>query len=292
MKTIILVSSHKKFHILQNEILQPIQVGAIGKENLYALRDDSGDNISAKNNTYCELTAMYWAWKNLPPHYDYVGFFHYRRYLSFAKSILPKFITQLPYLSTFIHNLSPEKIENICSKYEIICIHKTDFNVLSKFNDINPTLKSHFLSQHKQEIFDVLDNLINSKYNKFYLPWQQALDNNQAYFKNIFIMKKDIFAQYCEFLFGILFDLEAILNKNQYSHIKQDRLYGFIAERLLNVFINYLNLDKSRILELPPIRTLELKFNNVYLAKQFNKLKRRLNINYLKTLWYMLSKKD
>ncbi len=45
--------------------------------------DDSGENISEKNPQYCELTPQYWAWKN--ENFDFAGFFHYRRYLSFDR---------------------------------------------------------------------------------------------------------------------------------------------------------------------------------------------------------------
>lgn len=48
-----------------------------------AYRDNEGDNISGKNPDYCELTAQYWAWKNIDC--DYYGFFHYRRYLTFHR---------------------------------------------------------------------------------------------------------------------------------------------------------------------------------------------------------------
>ncbi len=80
----ILVVCHKNTALLKSKILLPIQVGtALGKEKLEnMLADDTGENISEKNPMYCELTAQYWAWKNLEA--DYYGFFHYRRYLNFS----------------------------------------------------------------------------------------------------------------------------------------------------------------------------------------------------------------
>ena len=85
MKSIkILIACHKPTDFLCSDILQPIQVGAARAAVRLPdmLHDDEGENISALNPMYCELTAQYWAWKNLDC--DYYGFFHYRRYLSFA----------------------------------------------------------------------------------------------------------------------------------------------------------------------------------------------------------------
>ena len=80
----ILIACHKPTDFLASDCLQPIQVGAAKAAVRLPdmLHDDEGENISALNPMYCELTAQYWAWKNLDC--DYYGVIHYRRYLSFA----------------------------------------------------------------------------------------------------------------------------------------------------------------------------------------------------------------
>ena len=77
----LLVAMHKAYCLPEDAVYAPIQVGGVhipGMEN--ALRDDTGENISNKNRSYCELTALYWGWKNLQA--DYLGLVHYRRYFA------------------------------------------------------------------------------------------------------------------------------------------------------------------------------------------------------------------
>ena len=78
------VSCHKDFYVPEHPFLIPVQAGAaLSEEKFPGMRqDDGGENISAQNRSYCELTVQYWAWKNQEA--DYYGFFHYRRYLSFS----------------------------------------------------------------------------------------------------------------------------------------------------------------------------------------------------------------
>ena len=67
MKTTILVACHKPYDTPKQPCYVPIQVGAAlsGQTLDGMIRDDTGDNISGKNRSFCELTALYWAWKNL-----------------------------------------------------------------------------------------------------------------------------------------------------------------------------------------------------------------------------------
>ena len=92
----ILVAHHKKSLVITNDVYLPIHVGkALHKDiDLGIQGDDEGDNISNENSIYCEMTAWYWAWKNLKA--DYVGLCHYRRYFTFEK---------LPYLKLLKQNL-------------------------------------------------------------------------------------------------------------------------------------------------------------------------------------------
>ena len=83
MKLTMLVCCHKEDIMATAEPYMPLQVGKdISKIDLNIQGDNTGDNISCKNQSYCELTGMYWAWKNLK-NVDYVGLCHYRRYFDF-----------------------------------------------------------------------------------------------------------------------------------------------------------------------------------------------------------------
>ena len=82
----IFIACHKPTYVPENSLFYPVQVGAALTNKRFehmAYRDNEGEHISEKNPDYCELTAQYWAWKNIDC--DYYGFFHYRRYLTFHR---------------------------------------------------------------------------------------------------------------------------------------------------------------------------------------------------------------
>ena len=81
----IVVATHKKYEMPKDGMYLPLHVGAEGKKDsngnaldLGYQKDNTGENISKKNASYCELTGLYWAWKNLKD--DYIGLEHYRRH--------------------------------------------------------------------------------------------------------------------------------------------------------------------------------------------------------------------
>ena len=76
--TTIFVACHKKCDTPKDAIYLPLHVGAEGKDPIGFTPDNTGDNISSQNPIFCELTGLYWCWKNLQ--YDYLGLVHYRRY--------------------------------------------------------------------------------------------------------------------------------------------------------------------------------------------------------------------
>ena len=77
----LIVATHKKFRMPKDsELYLPVHVGREGKDDLGYVGDNTGDNISNLNPYYCELTGLYWAWKNLDC--DYLGLVHYRRYFT------------------------------------------------------------------------------------------------------------------------------------------------------------------------------------------------------------------
>ena len=80
----IYVATRTRVAVPQCDAISLLQVGtAQAPEKLpHMLHDDSGDSISPLNAMYCELTAQYWAWKNVDA--DYYGFCHYRRYFDFS----------------------------------------------------------------------------------------------------------------------------------------------------------------------------------------------------------------
>ena len=138
----IFLSYHKPSVLLKNDIFTPIHVGRGIKKsrssfeenwlNENLVGDDTGKNISKKNLNYCELTAQYWAWKNLPEDIKYVGFMHYRRHLNFTDTVFPinkwglierEFLDE-NYIRDF--GLDENNIEQVMKKYDIVTVEKWD----------------------------------------------------------------------------------------------------------------------------------------------------------------------
>ena len=212
----ILVATHKSYWIPSDSIYMPIQVGcALNDLDLGFARDDTGDNISNKNKNYCELTALYWAWKNLDS--DYIGLAHYRRHFTLRKGADKN---SLPITSS--------DLEPLLNNYDVILPRKRNYYI--------ETTYSQYVHAHHKEDLDITEEIIKESYPDYLDSYKKAMDMTKSHRFNMFIMKKELFDSYCEWLFGILFELEKRLDISQYSPYDA-RVFGFVSERLLDVWI-------------------------------------------------------
>lgn len=232
----IAVCYHKDGIYFKNAYLMPIHVGrAISSVNLpFCIGDNTGDNISDKNKSWCELTALYWMWKNLDA--EYYGLMHYRRYLSFTRpdgyEIFHDFNDEI-----INHDLSEANIESECRKYEIIT---------GPVWNVHPAgLPNHIMSgydfycmDHYQKDLDIVIEIIKKDHSDFYLPFLETIYSKQTFFFNISIMKKEYFKEYCSFMFDVLEKAEQKIDISSYNTY-QKRVLGFLAERLTNAYVMY-----------------------------------------------------
>ena len=216
----ILVATHKIYWIPNDPIYVPIHVGKEGKSDLGFLGDNTGTNISNKNADYCELTGLYWAWKNLEA--DYIGSVHYRRY--FVNKNRGLFST-----GQKSDILASEDFKKILVGTDIILPNKRHYYI--------ETVKKQYIHAHDSQPYYILEEIICEKYPKYHSAFKNMEKRRWAHIFNMFVMKKSLFDSYCEWLFDILFELENRL----FSH--EPRLFGFLSERLLDVWIetNQLN---------------------------------------------------
>ncbi|MBD3768086.1 MAG: DUF4422 domain-containing protein [Gammaproteobacteria bacterium] len=232
MKPIVLVVTHKPEVMLDTPIAHPITVNHSINVPDYWLSDNAGVNISSKNPHFCELTAMYWAWKNLSAGYSHVGLFHYRRVLATKFHVqdlwTPKYYIQNSgQVELFF---SDQSLQKLLLKYEVL-LPKEERNSLS--------IAKHYRCRHIPEDWQVLMDVLAERHPEKIDSIQHYFDKTKKQFwANMFVMRRALFNEYCEWLFGILFEVEKRIKMSAYSY--QARVFGFMAERLMNLYFSEL----------------------------------------------------
>lgn len=218
----IIVASHKKYQMPDDKIYLPVHVGSEGKNDIGYQPDNVGDNISSKNPYYCELTGLYWAWKNLDA--DYIGLAHYRRHFKGT-------------------NKSKNKFEMILKENELTSILKQNDIVLPKERKYYiESVYSHYAHTHYEKDLKTVRTILEEKHPNYVKSFDKRMKMNHAHMFNMFIMKRNYLDNYCSFLFEVLFSLESMINIDEYDAF-QARLYGRISELLLDVWIDANNLN-------------------------------------------------
>lgn len=199
----------------------PIEVGYLLREyhlSIKSANDAVGNNISKLNESFCELTALFWLWKN--SNAEIVGLLHYRRYLGFSR-------TQKNSI------LKEENIREILSEKDIILPRK-------KF--LYGSVRSQYATGQYIKDYDLCGDIIKEKYPDYYKDFIEISNEESMYAYNIFIAPKELIDQYCEWIFDVLFCAMKRIDYIHYTN-QQKRIFGFLSERLFNVWLRHNSLS-------------------------------------------------
>lgn len=237
---------HKEFYVPKDDFIVPIVVG--NNASFFpanGLRDNTGDNISQLNPYYCELTAMYWIWKNYDQHADnIIGLVHYRRYF-------------------YKHSWVISKIARLCRKFEIGDYLK--LFTLSKYSTIQllnhkriivpilegvthhgirMTNKEEYALSHFASDWELIKEIISTSFPAYLRTFERFENSNVRFNCNMFITRRKDFDAYCAWLFPLLdeFYKRTTISEDPY----QARVVGFIAERIINVYVMH-NYEEDEI---------------------------------------------
>jgi hypothetical protein len=208
----------------------------------------TGGSISEKNPAYCELTVQYYAWKN--ERADYYGFCHYRRFFSFGAK------TKRPYLA--LGKIKERALSRLLGTPEEICktVEEGDLDAVTvRPEDMGITVARHYAASPHQyaEDLDRFVAILKKKYPHLSPHADAYLSQSRQYFCNMFILRRELFFDYCEHLFPLLEEFD--LQKTIHGDFQADRTDGYLAERFFGIYLSYLKERKKRILEVPRLDT-------------------------------------
>jgi len=237
----IIVCYHKESDVFANDCLQPLHVGKA--QHLDVLKDMTGDNtgenISHKNSSYCELTGMYWLWKNVDA--DNYGLFHYRRFLDlkggYRGQVYPSMIN--------VDDFDSAVVNAVMKNCDMILPKKSKFKI---------SLYDYYKKIHYVRDLEIVKDIIKDKYPDYIPAMDRALNSKKGYFCNMFVMKKDLFNEYCSWLFDVLGEAEKLIDTTDYDSY-QSRVLGFLSERMFSIFIQY-KKETSPSLKIKEVKTL------------------------------------
>ncbi len=218
----IIIATHKQYRMPQDAMYLPLHVGAQGKTaedgsplDFGYAKDNTGDNISELNPSFCEITGLYWAWKNLQA--DYIGLVHYRRHFSMKRKA-----------DLWDSVLTYAQLEPYLGRKRVFTPTKRRYFI--------ETLYSHYKHTHYASQLDETRRILEEKYPEYLGAYDRVIKRRYGYMFNMMIMEKPLFDAYCDWLFEILFELRNRIGGEELSAF-QGRFYGRISEIVFNVWL-------------------------------------------------------
>lgn len=251
----IFIIYYKKGTILPVEqMYEPLFCGTFPeKANLTYLKDDSGINISDKNEFYSELTGIYWVWKNT--NHEFTGICHYRRF--FTQHPEPWYL-RLKYFLThpFKTQIGPNPLiyTNRVLKWSSKILTSEQVNsILVEFDAILPvprrynySVKKHYEKYHNIQDLILVEEILKENYPEMVSCWKQILEGNELYGNNMFVMKHTHYQEFMHWWFEVLFEFESRVRLENYVGY-QRRILGFVAERILTLWVFYKKLNVKQL---------------------------------------------
>jgi len=184
------------------EFVIPVQAGAaLTSEKIEKLGDNTGCNLSIKNKYYSEMTVTYWAWKNRQA--DYMGICHYRRWLDIQDEL--------------------EQIEtgnvDIILPLPFVCSQRAS---------------EQFMRYISEEEYQIFCRILKQTYPERMEEMLAVLEGKLIYNYNMFLARREIFAEYCNFIFTVLEQVDGYYEKHNLE--KRPRFLGYLAEILTSTF--------------------------------------------------------
>ncbi len=206
------------------EYVNPLQVGAANTDSRIAdLTDNTGDNISDRNYNYCELTGLYWTWKNVlsdakTSEDDYFGFCQYRRMMLFSQA-----------------DLAGLKAGNI----DVVLPYPLAYE---------PSIEEHHKRYLKDADWNTLLSALEEIHPEHAAFFPKLLEGRYMFNYNVILARKNVLRDYCEWLFPVLRKVEETSEPKGCD--RKDRYLGYMGETLETLYF-MANFEGYRIAHKP-----------------------------------------
>lgn len=237
----IYIAFHKEYPCLTtNSTYIPIQVGrSLAPVTLPMIGDDTGENISAKNKTFNELTALYWIWKNTSD--PYVGLCHYRRYFMrhngpLIQNKLIRKTCLYPTQSVSKNNAGIGLENRLLTAAEVdSLLEKNDF-IVPKAIRLQHTVEEQYQRSHSITDLYLAKQIISELAPEFIGTLDTLLSQKKLFLYNMFICRRSLFDAYMHWVFPIFTELDKRMDYSE-KNAYQMRAIGFISERLFSLWL-------------------------------------------------------
>ena len=214
--------------------LLPIHVGRAlaGAALPGMIGDDTGDSISALNPEYCELTAHYWAWRNLPGDGP-VGLMHYRRLFDLAGRLNGHF-----HAERHVPDFDPSAWhEDVAAR---LARPAEPLLIVPRPARLSLPLGLHYRVFHHAADLAVLRAVAAERHPGFAPDLARALRGNRFVMGNMFVMSRPVLDHYSALLFDILAETRRRRGgrpAGQAGGGYQRRWLGFLGERIMTAYV-------------------------------------------------------